>query len=98
MAGRKFRTVPEELLHVAEAIADHMSDRGFAVRPEHEDLGFPYCPTLFCRREHTTYVVEVVASLDPEKMRAWVSYGKSCGHDFRVAYVVPVEAGLQVKS
>lgn len=90
--------MPDELLHVAEAAADYMSDRGFTVRPEHEDLGFPYCPTLFCRREHTTYVVEVVACLDPEKMRAWVSYGKSCGQDFRVAYAVSVEAGLQAGS
>lgn len=98
MAGRKFRTVPDELLHVSEAAADFMNDRGFIVRTERQDLGFPYCPTLFCKRDHTTCVVEVVTTVDPEKMRAWVSYGKSCGHDFRVMYAVSASAALQTKS
>src|SRR5258708_22702425 len=98
MAGRRFRTVPDELLHVAEAAADFMNNRGFTVRPERQDLGFPYCPTLYCKREHTTCVIEVVTGIDHKKMREWVAYGKSCGQDLRVFYAVSVKMGLQAKS
>lgn len=90
--------MPDELLHVAEAAADFMSGRGFTVRLEREELGFPFCPTLLCRRGHITHVVEVAAALDQDKLRSWVGYGKSCGKEFRMAYAVPVEARLQADS
>lgn len=89
MATQKYNTVSEELLHVAEAAAEYFSGRGFSVGIERQDLGFPYCPTARCKRGHTTYVLEVAAKLDPKKMAEWVAYGKSCGQDLRISYVLP---------
>jgi hypothetical protein len=97
MAGRKFQTVPDELLHVAEAAADFMANRGFTVRPEKQDLGYPYCPTLHCRRGHMTCVVEVVMQIDRQRLSEWVGYAKSSGQDFRVSYAVSAAAGLRAE-
>jgi len=97
MAGRKFQTVPDELLHVAEAAADFMANRGFTVRPEKQDLGYPYCPTLHCRRSHTICVIEVVARIDRQRLTEWVSYGKSSGQDFRVSFAVSTIAGVRAE-
>lgn len=97
MAGRRFQTVPDELLHVAEAAADFMVNRGFTVRPEKQDLGYPNCPTLHCRRGHTTCVIEVVNQIDRRRLAEWVGYGKSAGQDFRVSFAVPVAAGLRAE-
>lgn len=94
MSRKKFRTVSDDLLHVAEAAAEYMNERGYRVSVERQDLGFPHCPTLYCRRDHTTVVLEVVASLIGERMKLWVAYGKSCGHDFRVTLAAPSGANF----
>jgi hypothetical protein len=94
MKGRKFHTVPDELLHVAEAVAQFMEGRGCRVQPEKRIVGFPFCPTLLCKRDHTTYAIEVAAGVELEKLMPWVAYGKSCGEDFRVVVALPLEAGV----
>lgn len=97
MARRKFQTVPDELLHVAESMADFMTNRGFTVRPEKQDLGYPNCPTLHCRRGHTTCVIEVVTQIERQRLVEWVGYGKSAGQDFRVSFAVSAAAGLRAE-
>lgn len=88
MAGRKFKTVPDELLHVADAAADHMNDNGYTVRAERQELGYPYCPAIFCKRGNSTCIVEVAATVNKSRVQEWVAYGRSCGRDFRVAIAV----------
>ena len=84
-----FRTVPEELLDCAEWAAAHLRSRGFTVTPERIELGYPYTPTMLCRRQQTRLVVEVMASVDIARLTEWVAYGKSAGQDFRVSVCVP---------
>jgi hypothetical protein len=80
-----FNTVPEELLGVAAASAEHFRTLGYTVRIEKRELGFPYTPTLLCRRKPTTLVVEVDHVVRHDRIKSWVAYGKSAGRDFRVA-------------
>jgi len=87
-----FRTVPEELLECAELAAEHFRTHGFTVRSEKSELGFPYTPTLYCRRHQTHIVVEVVTEVDESRLEEWVAYGKSTGRDFRVTICVPAES------
>jgi len=89
-----FRTVPEELLDCAEWVAAWFASRGFTVTPERIELGYPYTPTILCRRQQTRVVLEVMASVDIARLKEWVAYGKSAGQDFRVAVCVPATVRL----
>src|SRR6266550_1057767 len=87
--ARVFETVSEELLQAAELIADDFEDRGFAVYVEKEKLGFPYTPTLVCKRQNTTLIVELDSKPNHSRLDDWVRYGCSCGSDTRVALCLP---------
>ncbi|MCK4850211.1 MAG: hypothetical protein KAT11_02615 [Phycisphaerae bacterium] len=56
---------------------------------ERGELGFPYTPTLYCKRQQTRIVVEVVSALDLNRIEEWVAFGKSSGQDFRIAVCLP---------
>jgi hypothetical protein len=86
---RKFKTIADELLAHAEAVADYFENRGFTVRVESSELGFPYTPTLLCRRSPTTIIVEVDGQIRKDRLEAWVRYGRSCGRDTRLAVCLP---------
>src|SRR5437763_29772 len=87
--ARAFETVPEELLPLAELIADDFEDRGFTVYVEKVDLGFPYTPTILCKRQNTTIIVELDSRLNRSRLDDWLRYGCSCGRDTRVALCLP---------
>lgn len=94
MPGWAFRTVPEELLDHAEWVRAHFASRGHSVTPERIELGYPYTPTMLCRRQQTRLVLEVMGSIDIPRLREWVAYGKSAGQDFRVAVCIPTTVRL----
>lgn len=89
MPRRNFRTVAEELLEAAETAADYYSNHGYSVRVEKSELGFPYTPTMVCKRQRTTLIVEVDAHIRLDRLRDWVSFGKSTGKDTRLVLVLP---------
>jgi hypothetical protein len=89
MAGRTFVTVADELIEYADAVADHLETLGFRVRVEHREIGYPYVPTLCCKRGVTTLLVEVRGRIALEVMGEWSRYGRSCTRDTRVALAVP---------
>jgi len=82
---RTFETVSDELLECAEAAASHFEELGYHVAVEEAEIGFPYAPTLVCRRQRTWLAVEVVARCERDRVQEWIAYGKSSGRDFRVA-------------
>ena len=85
----QFRTLSVDLAPVANRALRHFRDHGHTVVAEKKlDLGYPYTPTLVCRRQQTTLVLEVVERLDRARMVEWLGYGKSAGHDFRVGVCV----------
>lgn len=86
---RKFKTIADELLDHAEVAGNHFENRGFAVRVEKIELGFPYTPTFLCKRDATTIIVEVDAQLRKDRLEAWVRYCRSCGKDTRLAICLP---------
>lgn len=88
MPRRVFRTVPDEMLEHAERVAQHFEGLGYVVTVEGAELGFPYTPTLLCKRQRTILIVELVPSIPLEKIRTWVSYAKSSGQDTRLAIAV----------
>jgi hypothetical protein len=98
MPRRSFKTVPEELLDAAEVSADHFANHGYAIRVEKGDLGFPYTPTMVCRRQSTTLIVEVDSVVRMNRLQEWVAFAKSTGRDTRVIVIVPSEDLLDNKS
>ncbi len=86
----EFRTVPDELVGVAEALADHFSVLGYTVKPEKSSVDYPYTPTLHCKRQSKTLFMEVASEMPFDKVRDWVAYGRSCTADTRVVVGLPV--------
>ena len=86
---RQFLTVAEELLEHAECVADFFEERGYKVRVEQMEIGYPYTPTLQCRRTPTTLLVEVYGSVQRDRVTAWARYAKSCSRDTRIAVALP---------
>lgn len=85
-----FTTVAPRLLEYAEVVAEHFKTHGYKVHPERMELGFPYTPTILCKRGATTLILEVSNRLlDEKKTHAWIGYAKSSTKDTRVAICLP---------
>jgi hypothetical protein len=98
MPRRAFRTVAEELLDAAEIAADHFANHGYSVRVEKHELGFPYTPTMICKRQSTTLIVEVDILARLKRLQEWVAFAKSTSRDTRIVLVIPAEAVIDAKS
>lgn len=99
MPTRVFKTVPDELLDSAESVADDFQLRGYRVQIERAELGYPFTPTLACRRGNiTTVIVEVDSGASFRKVSKkpdeWVRYARSTSRDTRVAVCLPHTADL----
>lgn len=90
--ARQFLTVAEELLEHAECVADYFEQRGYSVKIEHTEIGYPYTPTLRCRRPPTTLLVELYGSIPSDRLAAWTRYARSRSRDTRVALALPHDA------
>lgn len=91
-----FRTVPDELLPCAEAVADYYRALGYVVTEERGEIGFPNTPTIHTRRGNTRLAVEVVTRVDEGMIRRWVAFGKSSGSDFRVVVALSGSTELPI--
>jgi len=81
-----FQTLSVDLAPLGNKALSYFRQRGYRVRVETKlDLGFPYTPTLACRRQQTTLVVEVVERPDRGRLNEWLGYARSSGQDFRLA-------------
>jgi hypothetical protein len=89
VARREYQTVPDELLDVADAAASYFENAGHRVTAERSELGYPYTPTLVCKRASMTTIVEVDNKVRPGRVDDWLSYGRSCTKDTRVALCLP---------
>lgn len=98
MAKSKFDfvTVPEELLACATAAAQHFGTLGYRVRVEPHQFDYPYAPTLVCKRDRTTLIIEVQGRLDRGRLEDWARYAKSLNKDVRIAVVMPASSSLPV--
>ncbi len=81
----RYKTVSDELVECAERTERYFRDRGYSIRIEKYQLGFPYTPTFLCKLEHITLIVEVVAQVSLERLQVWIAYAQSCRGDTRVA-------------
>ncbi len=91
---RTFRTVSDDLLEHAEAVALDFELRGYRVRAEHRDPGFPYTPTLVSTRARTTVIADIVAEVDLGRVNTWVNYARSTGRDTRLSVCVSAQAQI----
>lgn len=89
MTGREFLTVPDELLEFAGLAVDFFEGRGHTVKIEHNEVEYPYRPTMRCKRERMTLLVEVVETVDLKRAAEWGRYAKSASRDTRVAIALP---------
>jgi hypothetical protein len=94
MAAPKFQTVPDDLIPVAEAAFEHLRMLGYKVRAEVADYAAPFTPTITAIRSSTVLHLEVQGSLDIERLREWVAYGKSASRDTRLAACVPASGNV----
>lgn len=85
----KFLTVPTELIEYAESVASFLSDRGYRVRAEHYELGYPTRPTLSCKRKGTVLIVEVNAKVPESALDDWVRFAASASGDTEIALCLP---------
>lgn len=95
MGTRKFQTVADDLIPCAFAISDHLTTHGYKVRAELPDHAAPFTPTITATRDSTTLHVEVVGTVDVERLREWVAYGKSVMRDTRLAVCTLVTTNVQ---
>ena len=89
MATRLYRTLPDELTEYADTAFAHFEVKGYTVRAEEHELGYPYTPTLVCKRKPSKLFLIVDFRIDSHKVRSWLSYCKSSGSDSRLAFCVP---------
>src|SRR5688572_15204780 len=92
MPAWEFLTVSDDLLGTANAVADYLNGRGYAVTPERQDVGYPFTPTLHAKRGSTTAFVEVDARVQRERLGEWVAYGRSRSRDTRVWVAINADA------
>lgn len=84
-----FRTLPEEMVGLAELAEEYFGFRGFAVKREKSDLAFPFTPALFCRRTPTRLIVDVSGKFEEARLLTWAAFGRSCSSDTQFALVTP---------
>lgn len=94
----QFLTVADELLVYAAAAADYFTNLGYKVTPEKHELGYPFAPTLHCKRQSTTCFVEVDEAPPVERLNEWVAFGRSLRGDTRVLLVIPDHVDLGAKA
>lgn len=92
MSKPSFVTLAEDLIGPAETIEQYFDGKGYKVVREPQVLAYPYTPTLRCKRDRTTIVVEVDSAIRAGRIREWVRYGCSLNSDFRVAAAIPAQA------
>jgi hypothetical protein len=97
MPRRTFKNVSVELLEYAECAAIDFKNRGYHVSIERDDLGFPYTPTLLCKRQSTTIIVEFYSHILMDRVDDWVAFARSSGRDTRVAVCLPPKAKVAPK-
>jgi len=88
MPAASFKTVSDDLLHVAADAETYFLDRGYAVEIELRSLGFPFTPVLVAKRGHETVIVEVYETIDRARVERWIRYSRSQAGDTRVCVVV----------
>jgi hypothetical protein len=91
MPAADFKTVPDELLHVAEALEDYLGNEGYDVSIEGSELGFPFTPTILAQRGHETLIVELSTALDQARLGRWFKYCRSQNSDMRLCATVSYE-------
>lgn len=84
-----FNTVPTELVEHADHAYTHFDGLGYRIKIEPYELGYPKTPTLQCKRQHTTVIVEICAKVDIPTLRDWSAYCRSTDRDLRIAICVP---------
>jgi hypothetical protein len=94
MPRRVYRTLSIDLVEHAETAAADFERRGFRVRAEVSESGFPYTPSLICDRHPTKVIIEVISQLVQDRIETWLMYTKSLGNDTRLALCVPRSAIL----
>lgn len=94
MPANDFNTVPEELLHVAADSETRFRNEGYNVEIEKREIGFPFTPTLLCKRGHETVIVEVSSSIDRLRTERWIRYAKSQVSDTRLCLFVRMHGNI----
>lgn len=93
-----FLTVADELLVPAIATADYYDGLGYAVATEPRELGYPFTPTLRCKRHSTTCFIEISEAVPLDRLREWVAFGRSARADTRVLLAVHERVSLSAKN
>ena len=94
MPAVDFKTVADELLHVAADAETSFRNQGYIVALETKEIGFPFTPTLLCRRGHETVIVEVSSALDKGRTDRWIKYSRSQTVDTRFCAVLRSSTGV----
>jgi hypothetical protein len=97
MGGRTYLTVADELIELADAIADYQESMGYKVWVERTETPYPSTPTLVAKRNRTTLITEVDSEVRLTKLEVWSRYGRSCQRDTRIAVAIPESAQLSAK-
>lgn len=85
MGQSVYNWVPDELVESADKIAEWLRHRGYKVKIETADPGFPYPPTLLATRgKFERIIVEILPAWQEERMNTWIAYAKSCQRELKV--------------
>ncbi len=87
--SRVYITVDHDLVPMADAICDWLEVAGYEIEIEPMKLGYPYRPTLRCRRQLRTLLVEIDKTANLERMKEWASYSRAQSSETLVAVAVP---------
>lgn len=97
MARRQWLTVAVDLVEHADRALNHFEVRGYTVRPETRETGYPGTPTLVAKRNRgrATLIVEVQARIATAALLEWARFAKACSTETRVAVVLPSTAARE---
>lgn len=90
----EFVTVPDELLECAHAVLKHFRDWGFRVSIEPAAIVYPMTPTMVCKHQDRTVIVEVHSTISRQRLEDWVTYCASCDRNRELVVCIPADSDL----
>ncbi len=85
MPANSYNWVPDELVDVADEIGRWLKERGYSLKVEKSEPGFPFPPTFLATRgKLERIVVEILPSWQDDRIKTWIAYARTCSKELKL--------------